>query len=354
MRLRAALVTPLAGPLALFGKTSAHALLLWARRAANLPAPWTGVDLDVRDPGDDPGVAIQAAVDQRPDVLFGPYGRGPMLRAARACNRMIWNHGGASSRLAWPAFPQVVNILSPASTYFTGILQAIQHADPTVKTVSLFYSTTGFGREVAMGATTTAASLKLAAQVVPFESSRALTAASTVPEGDILLVVGDFADELAVAPLLIARAFRFAAFVGAGVEEVLSSLGSQREGLLGPAQWIKTAAIVPDEGPDSAWFATAYREEEGNDPPYAAAQAFAAGLLYARCLRETREVQDAAILAEAQKLACRTLYGAFQLDPASGLQTGHQVLIVQWQEGQRRIIWPPEYAESPLRISPTS
>ena len=245
-------------------------------------------------------------------------------------------------------------MLSPASTYFTGVLQAALAADPTVRTVSLFHSTTGFGREVAIGAAATAAQLHLTVQAVSFEPSHALATASTVPDGDMVLVVGNFADEQAAAPLLLARSWRFAAFVGAGVDEVLASLGKQREGLLGPAQWVKTAAIEPDEGPDPAWFVTAYREQEGSDPPYAAAQAFAAGLLYARCLREANDAHDAAIQAAAQQLVCRTFYGAFHLDPISGLQAGHHVLIVQWQEGQRRIVWPPAYAERPLRFPLTS
>lgn len=35
-------------------------------------------------------------------------------------------------------------------------------------------------------------------------------------------LAGNFADELAVAPLLLTRAFRSTAFVGAGVEELLA------------------------------------------------------------------------------------------------------------------------------------
>ena len=65
-----------------------------------------------------------------------------------------------------------------------------------------------------------------------------------VPDGDVLLVVGNFS-RLAVAPLLLTRPWRFAAFVGAGVDEVLTTLGHKREGLLGPAQWLPTAAIEP-------------------------------------------------------------------------------------------------------------
>ena len=55
---------------------------------------------------------------------------------------------------------------------------------------------------------------------------------------------------------------------------------------------------------------------------------------------------------QAARIAfCQTLFGKFQLDPLSGLQTGHQVLIVQWQQGQRRVVWPPAQAECPLVFS---
>lgn len=93
-RLRAALVTPLTGRLARFGRESATALTLWAGHAANLPPPWTGVDLEVLDAGEDAGPAMRAAADLQPDVLFGPYGSSTMLAAARAADRVVWNHGG--------------------------------------------------------------------------------------------------------------------------------------------------------------------------------------------------------------------------------------------------------------------
>lgn len=349
--LHAALVTPLTGPLGLYGKTSAAALTLWAKNAASLPEPWTEVALDVQDTGDHLQEALQTALEKRPDVVFGPYGSGPMLTVTRSCSRLIWNHGGASSRLARPAFPHVINVLSPASTYFAGVLQAIHASDPTARMVSLFHSTTGFGRDVATGVKQEATRLQMTCQAVAFESAHVLEGVDTVPDGDILLVAGNFADECAVAPRFLSRNWRLAAFVGAGVEEVLASLGELREGLIGPAQWVAHTALKPDEGPDSQWFVTHYRKVEGNDPPYAAVQAFAAGIVYARCLRETGDPREEMIQAAAQQLMCQTLFGRFHLDPKTGLQTGHQVVIVQWQQGKRRVVWPLEQAERPLVFS---
>jgi branched-chain amino acid transport system substrate-binding protein len=348
-KLRAALVTPLSGSLATFGRAAAEGLTLWARYAARLPPPWTGVELDIRDTAADLEATMHAAIETHPDVLFGPYGSSTMLAAMRVTDRVVWNHGGATSQLYWPAFPRVINVLSPASTYFDGVLQAVRATDPGAATVSVLYASSGFSRDVATGAVSTATKLNFEVRAIPFEPNNAVETASTLPTADVLLVVGNFADELAVAPVLLTRPWRAAAFVGAGVEEVLAALGDLREGLLGPAQWIATSALEPDEGPDSGWFVAKFRHSLGVDPPYPAAQAFAAGLLCARCLRDSGVGEDAAQLAAARHLACSTLYGPFKIDPVSGLQVGHQVLIVQWQHGTRRVVWPPEQAERPLR-----
>src|SRR5438105_9141854 len=257
--LRAALVTPLTGPLATFGRASATGLAVWAKHAARLPAPWTKVELDVRDTGSDSGAAMRAAVETRPDVLFGPYGSSTMLAAMRVTDRVVWNHGGATSQLCRPAFPQVINVLSPSTVYFAGGLQAVRATDPSAATVSLLHTSTGFGRDVATGAEKAATDLGFEVQAVPFPPDHAVDVARTLPSADVLLVVGNFADELAVAPMLLARAWRAVAFVGAGVDEVLAPLGPLCEGLLGPAQWMPTAVHKPDEGPDASWFVTQYR-----------------------------------------------------------------------------------------------
>jgi branched-chain amino acid transport system substrate-binding protein len=346
--LHATLVTPLSGALAPFGRATAVGLALWARHAAHLPAPWTSVALDVQDSTSDAGAAMRKAINNHPDVLFGPYGSSTMLAAMRVTERVVWNHGGATSQLCWPAFPQVINVLSPASTYFDGVLQAVRTNDPTAATVSVLYNSSGFGRDVATGAVRTATRLNFEVQVVPFEPNHAVETASALPIADVLLVAGSFGDELEVAPVLLNRRWRAAGFVGAGVEEVLAALGDLRAGLLGPTQWIATAAPEADEGPDSGWFVAKYQHIVGDDPPYPAAQAFAAGLLFARCLRESGVSKDAAQLATACQLDCTTLYGRFRIDPVSGLQVGHQVLTVQWQNGIRRVVWPPEQAERSL------
>jgi branched-chain amino acid transport system substrate-binding protein len=291
---------------------------------------------------------MRAAESRRPDVVFGPYGSGPAVAALGATDRPVWNHGGATDRLSRPRFAHVLNVPAPASSYFAATLQAVRAADPTSRTVSVLHATTGFGREVARGATATAEALGLVPHVLAFAPGQAEQEARQVPPADVLLVAGSFADELAAARLLLHGRWRAAAFVGAGVDEVLAPLGPAREGLLGPCQWLAHAAPTPDEGPDAAWFSRAFWAATSGEPPYPAAAAFAAGVLCARCLREARTADDDALLAASRRLSVTTLFGQFSLDPLSGLQAAHQVLVVQWQQGRRRVVWPPERAERPL------
>ncbi|MBK1782783.1 ABC transporter substrate-binding protein [Prauserella cavernicola] len=332
--LRAALVTPLSGPLAGYGRAGALALHLWSQ--------WRGdTELTVVDSHPGAADAVARAETMSPDVLFGPYGSGPARAVTAATSRLVFNHGGARLR----AGHRVVPVLAPAETYFAGAVRLACHAGGAVRAVAIAHSPTGFGRAVARGAETEARRL-------------GLSAATTVlpqhpPDADVLLVAGGFSDELAAARQLLPGPWSLAGFVGAGVEEVLAELGPDREGLIGPAQWLPEAAPSPTDGPTAAGFVTAYRRATGDEPPYPAAQAFAAGVIADRCVRDAGTTDDDAVLAAARSLDCTTMFAPFRLDPRTGEQAGHRVLTVQCQDGERRVVWPPDRAQAPLRFPAT-
>jgi branched-chain amino acid transport system substrate-binding protein len=348
--LRAALVTPLSGPLGGFGQAGAAALSLWADWPSDGHSDRHGsrfaarVELTVVDAHPDPVAALRRAERTAPDLLFGPYGSSTTAAVAGATSRLVWNHGGARV----PAVGNLVSVLAPADTYFRGAVRAVREADPELRALCVLSSDTGFSRAVAAGAVREAGRLGLRAA-----EGRLPVAGGWRPDGGheagMLLVAGPFEDEVAAARRLLPGRWRAAGFVGAGVDEVLADLGAGREGLLGPAQWLAEAAPRPGEGPPAGEFAAAYRRRTGADPPYPAAQAFAAGVIAARCLREAGTADDATLMEAACALECTTMYGRFRLDARSRQQVGHQVLTVQWQDGARRVIWPPEQAQAPLR-----
>lgn len=128
--LRAALLTPLSGPLAPFGIQGANALRVWATRASGLAAPWTGVELELIDAYPSAAAAMHAAIGANPDVFFGPYGAGPAFAAAQASHRVVWNHGGATARLRRQGFNHILNVIAPAATYFDRVLRAMLFHTP--------------------------------------------------------------------------------------------------------------------------------------------------------------------------------------------------------------------------------
>lgn len=328
----AALVTPLSGPLARYGRAGAAALGLWAGEA--------GVELEVTDAHPSAAAAMASAVGgrRRPEVVFGPYGSGHAVAAAGATRCGLWNHGGATSRLSRPRFPHVINVPAPAATYLAATLAAFDSSALAGRAALLLHSTTGFGQEVASGATRAASTIGLAVSehaFEPGEGARAANAAAQRPDAEVLLVAGAFDDEVAIAEQLLRRTWCAAAFVAAGVEEILEPLGERLEGIYGPCQWLAETAPEPEHGSDQRWFSAAYERTTGAPPPYPAAAAYAAGVLWQHCSREAGTTQPEAVAAVAAGLHTTTLFGGFRLHPTTGLQHAHRVGVVRWRSGRR-------------------
>ena len=331
---RAVLVTPLSGPLARFGKAGANALALWAERS--------GVTLEVIDAYPSAASAMRAAEASRSTVVFGPYGSGPALAAAAASKGVVWNHGGATARLAPPAYPRVVNVSSPAYRYLATVLKTIA-ADGLGEgsEVVIMHVDTGFGREVAAGAMVAARRLGLLPRSATFRPGRVRDVLAQVPAGDVLLSAGSFEDDVAIAQWGSERRWRAVGLVAAGVDELRHAIGDRVEGLYGPCQWFDDGTDDPADGPNGEWFSQRYRDANGAEPPYPAAAAFAAGVLWQRCAKEGGTVESLPVLAASRRLDTTTLFGRFRVDPVTGVQTGHQIRVVQWRGGQRVLVDRP-------------
>ena len=331
---RAVLVTPLSGPLARFGKAGASALALWADRS--------GVSLEVIDAYPSAASAIRAAEARGPDVVFGPYGSGPALAAAGASKGVVWNHGGATARLARPAYPRVVNAESPAYRYLAAVLETlVAEGLGEGSEVVIMHVDTGFGREVAEGAAVAARRLGLRRRSVSFRPGRARDVLAQVPAGDVLLSAGSFDDDVAIAQWDSECRWRAVGLVAAGVGELRHAIGDRVERLYGPCQWFDDGTDDPADGPNSEWFSHCYRDANGTEPPYPAAAAFAAGVVWQRCVKEAGTVESLPVLAASQRLDTTTLFGRFRVDPVTGVQTGHQIRVVQWRGGQRVLVDRP-------------
>ena len=128
------------------------------------------------------------------------------------------------------------------------------------------------------------------------------------------------------------------------MQEFPHALGTHAEGFLGPSQWEPGLAYVPDfgPGPDEA---TEGIRAQGAPPDYPAAQAYAACLIAQRCLEEAG-ADDESLWRAACALDCGTFFGRFHIDPATGLQVGHEMVLVQWRQGRKLVVWPPPVSKA--------
>jgi branched-chain amino acid transport system substrate-binding protein len=241
---------------------------------------------------------------------------------------------------------RVVSVASPASDSLWGLPGWIKRRAPRASRVGILHAESGtFASQVARGAAGGARAAGFTEiRVMTFESplrdAGAVVRAALEPAPDLLVGVGAFQDDVAIARQWAARPVKPAlALVGAGLAAFGDEVGGLAEGIMGPSQWEPTSGEAPQVGPDSGWFVDAFERAFHRTPEYPAAQAFAGGVIVEECRRRRAgSLASAALLAAAHALETTTFYGGFRLDPATGRQIGHGVRLVQWRGGRKHVI----------------
>jgi branched-chain amino acid transport system substrate-binding protein len=248
--------------------------------------------------------------------------------------------------------PGVVSVASPASRYFEGVLRAVAAVLGGASRVLVVASESPFGRAVARGAVDTAAELGLTAVGV--------VAHDAVPDdadADVLVIAGSLRDDCALLMRLRRRPPVVAA-VGAALGEFADAVGPRAEGVFAPSQWEEGLRTHADVGPPGAAVVRALRARlvprlsstfGVRHVEYPAAQAYASVLVALRCVDEVNALDDAGLLKAARRLRCTTFFGRFGL-AADGRQGEHEMVVVQWRAGTKRVVWPPSMAEAEVVV----
>jgi branched-chain amino acid transport system substrate-binding protein len=298
------------------------------------------------------------AVD-RVDVLIGPYSSG-LTRAAAAIaethRKVLWNHGGSSDTIMRQGYRWTVHLPTPASGYFTGLFACLLRHGADAGRLAIVRRRGGtFAAEVAAGASQQAARCGFA--VLPtflypddVRQLSALGGALAAASPTVMLVVGRYADDVALIRTLAQTSLviKAVAAVAAPMQAFWTDLRQLTDGCIGPSQWEPDAAVSPDVGPSSATFVAHFHQRFGHVPDYPAAQAYAAGLILQHCVQLAGTCRDVELRAAASSRACRTFYGDFRLDADTGVQVGHETVLVQWQGSMKRIVWPESVAQADL------
>jgi branched-chain amino acid transport system substrate-binding protein len=364
------------GVYALQGQQALHGLRLWveetnAQGGLFIPELCSAVSLQLTAYDDH---SRHADVEQltarlinvdRVDFLIGPYSSGLAQAAAaiaEAYQKVLWNHGGSSDAIMRQGFRWSVHLPTPASGYFAGLFACLLRHRVEAGRVAIIQRRRGtFSTEVTAGTIQQATRSGFAALppfFYPDDPNDVVGLAQALAAADpaVIIAVGRYDDDVVLTRTLAQMPcdVKVIAAVGAPMQVFRRDLQEIADGCIGPSQWEPSATVAPEVGPSSAAFLERFRRRFGQVPDYPAAQAYAAGLILQRCVALAGTCSDVALRVAADTLTCQTFYGDFRLEAETGRQVGHETVLVQWQAGEKTIVWPERAAQARLMLRPSS
>ena len=83
------------------------------------------------------------------------------------------------------------------------------------------------------------------------------------------------------------------------------------------------------------------------DPNYEAAEAYATGLTLQKAIYDSGSLDSTVVRNQMSGENFYTFYGHFQIG-STGIQTGHTMVVMQWQSGVKQTVSPRVVATSPF------
>lgn len=135
-------------------------------------------------------------------------------------------------------------------------------------------------------------------------------------------------------------------FVAPSLDDFSNALGADAEGVCGISVWEPSLRWNVSYGLSASEFAQKFKSMFGYDPPYQCSLGYFAGLLAQKLIEETGTLDSNTLRQAANTLEMKTLLGSWKIDPLTGKQIGHKGVVIQWQNGKRVVVWPPEAAQA--------
>jgi len=296
-------------------------------------------------------------LDDKIDIALCPYSSALTFATTPITDKygiVTFSHGGASNAIFERGLKYVVQVLTPTTGYLADIVEIVSTLDPKPETVAAIYENTEFPKSCAEAAKIKAEELDMNVildegyPVGVTDLSSLLTKIKS-KNPDMIMGGGYLPDGL-----LIIRQMKelninvnlIALLVAPPMPDFVSALGKDADYIFGPTQWEKGVEYTIDYGPTGEEFVSVIREKWGHDPEYHHAEAYAACLVLQKTIEEAGTLDSNSIRETVNNLDFTTFFGRFNIDPETGLQTGHKMVIIQIQDGERRIVSPSEVAEA--------
>ena len=331
------------------------------------------LELVVYDDGSDPATAVRLyeklITQAKVDLVLGPN-TSPITDAVADVtekHKMPMVAPSASVTSIYRKGRKFVFSMNPTTeVYLEGLLDLA--AKKGLKTVALINRDALFGRTVTQGALELAK--KKGLRVVSVDAFRGGTTDFSTILAKVRAVNPDvlgggtrFEDGVAITRQLKAlnvnpRMVGLTAAVD--LPKFYEVLGRDAEFVYGATAWLpelvdlRAGGLVPiaRQYPGAREFVESYRKEfPGADLSYQSAAGYGACQILVEAIRRAGSLDSAKLRDAILKMDHNTVFGAFRVD-RDGVQVAHKMLLFQWQDGKRVIVWPEELAAVKARFPP--
>jgi branched-chain amino acid transport system substrate-binding protein len=136
--------------------------------------------------------------------------------------------------------------------------------------------------------------------------------------------------------------------IAPSLEKYHGMLGPLANLTVGTSVWEPTSAGIY---PGGKQFLDAFTRKHGILPSYHAAMGYAAGEVLAQAISQAGTTDREAVREKLVEMDMITIVGRYGLD-ARGMQVRHRPLIIQWQEGKKKVLWPKSMSNAELQVEP--
>jgi branched-chain amino acid transport system substrate-binding protein len=288
------------------------------------------------------------------DLLIGPYS-SPITEAAASVNekyRMPMVAPAASTTSIFKKGRKFIfMVTSPAEVYLEGLLDL--ETRNGLKTVALINEDTLFPKATVDGTVELAKKRGLRvvfAEAYPKGNTdfSAILTKVRAANPDVLGAATYFDDAVAITRQmkeLNVNPKMYGVTVGGDLPKFYELLGKNAEFIYGASQW---EPALPYPGIKE--FVEAYRKEfPGADLSYHSAAGYGGCQILVEAIRQAGSLNGEKLRDAILKLTMKTVYGDYKVDQ-DGFQIAHKMVMFQWQDGKKVIVWPDEVAAGKARV----
>ena len=315
------------------------------------------VEFVIYDDQSTPATAVRLyeklITEDKVDAVMGPYSSAVSEAVANVTEKykkVMVAPLAATTSIFKKGRKYIFMVITPAENYLDGLIDMA--AKRGLKTVAIIHEDTLFPKASAAG--TVEAAKKKGMQVVLQEAYpkgntdfSALLVKIKAANPDVIAAGTYFDDAVAITRQmkeLNVNPKMFGLTVGGDLPEFYDLLKQNAEYVYGSTQWDESLPY-----PGQKEFLAAYKAKfKGQEPSYHTAAGYAGCLIYAEAVKKAGTLDADKVRDQLLKMEIKTAFGDYKVEP-DGFQIAHKMVMLQWQDGKRIVVWPDDLANGKIR-----